>query len=118
MGKRITKHGAWLLAIGVVAATAMGLAGRPGRAAESAAELRQKNEELRQILENFGKGNVDVHLVEELGDGESSLTNVTPLRPTSVFGKPFFRFRDARGDVFLVSPGHILAIRVPGGGER
>ncbi|MBN1256271.1 MAG: hypothetical protein JXA52_01050 [Planctomycetes bacterium] len=89
-----------------------------GRSTVTAADfetytLQTENAELRQILDYFGKGPVDVYAsMEDLSLSKPTLTNAKPMRPAIVFGKHFFRFRDNIGDIVMISPNQIAAIRV------
>jgi hypothetical protein len=103
------------VALGVAALVLAGVAALclgPVQAADGSDALRRENAELRQILQHFGRDAVDVYLsADALRAGTPEMAQVLPLRPASVFGTPFFRFRDEAERIYFVAPGEICAIR-------
>ncbi|MHC4870739.1 MAG: hypothetical protein ACYTFY_02740 [Planctomycetota bacterium] len=112
MAKMVKKFGIGK-SLAVLSLAAVLIAGAATFAMAAEDNIYKENQELKTLLKAFGKGNVDIYAsLEDLRDGKTSMANVKMMRPITVFDKPFYRAKDNKGNIILISPAKIAAVKV------
>lgn len=102
--------GAALAALVAVGTLSLVSSRTPAQAAED--DIYRENRELKDLLAAFGTGPVDIYAnLEDVRDGKPAFQQIKMIRPVTALGKIFFRGKDAKGDIWLISPARIGAVR-------